>query len=76
MLPIVYMHSLYRSLASSLLVLVPIGTVPAAKPEKDHHSLANPEHIRVRHVDLDLTDEDRVAGGVLSGRDAHSLRGE
>ena len=48
-------HSLSRSLVlASLLVLVRVGTVPAAQSEKDLHSFANSEHIRVRHVDLDL----------------------
>src|SRR4051794_38643075 len=49
------MHLLYRSLTlASLLVFIPVGAASAAKPEKDHHSFANPEHVRVRHVDLDL----------------------
>src|SRR5262245_16567296 len=37
-----------------LVTLLPVAGASAAKPEKDHHSFANPEHIRVRHVDLDL----------------------
>src|SRR5438093_8370709 len=48
------MHSRYRSLVPSLLAVVSLGAVAAAPLEKDHHSFANPEHVRVRHVDLDL----------------------
>jgi len=36
------------ALVTSLLAL------PAAAAERDDHSFANPEHVRVRHVDLDL----------------------
>jgi leukotriene A-4 hydrolase/aminopeptidase len=54
-LPSAQRHSSCRSLVLSfLLALVPVATLPAATAKKDHHSFANPEHIRVGHVDLDL----------------------
>lgn len=37
----------------------------AAPPERDVHSFANPEHMRVKHVDLDI----------VTDFDAHSIRG-
>src|SRR5215470_14712121 len=47
------MHTLPASLLlASLLVVAPVHSVPIR--EKDHHSYANPEHVRVRHIDLDL----------------------
>ena len=33
----------------------PLFCLAAAAAERDHHSYANPEHVLVRHVDLDLT---------------------
>jgi leukotriene-A4 hydrolase len=42
------MRTVHVFLVASLLAL------PVAAAERDHHSFANPEHVRVRHVDLDL----------------------
>jgi aminopeptidase N len=54
-----------RTFAITALLLV--GALPAqsTEPERDYHSFANPEHVRVRHVDLDLTVsfEERVIRG-------------
>src|SRR5262245_29222985 len=48
------MNSLSHLVLVLVLALVQVGTVPAAQVEKDIHSYANPEHVRVRQVDLDL----------------------
>src|SRR5262249_34863005 len=49
--------SCLHALVFSLLLLTRTESALATQPEKDHHSYANPEHIRVRHVDLDLNVE-------------------
>src|SRR5438874_171602 len=48
------MHTLPRSLAFGALFLLATPTPAAPVRARDHHSHANPEHVRVRHVDLAL----------------------
>jgi leukotriene A-4 hydrolase/aminopeptidase len=36
------------------MLIAGLIALPAVGSEPDHHSYANPEHIRIRHVDLDL----------------------
>src|SRR3954470_2193991 len=48
-----------------------VAACPAARaagPERDHHSFATPEHVRVRHLDLDLDVrfDDRVIRGTAT----------
>jgi aminopeptidase N len=52
--------------AVALLACVLACSLPAAgADDRDHHSNANPEHVRVRHVDmeLDVRFDDRVIRG-------------
>src|SRR5438270_5271603 len=37
------------------ILLACLFALPLAAAERDDHSFANPEHVRVRHVDLDIT---------------------
>jgi aminopeptidase N len=52
-----------RTAVACLLLTCPAAR--AAEPERDHHSFATPEHVRVRHLDLDLDVrfDDRVIRG-------------
>jgi leukotriene-A4 hydrolase len=48
------MRASFQALFGIAIVSVPFNA-SAATPERDVHSYANPEHVRVRHVDLDIT---------------------
>src|SRR5262249_43644628 len=55
--------SLCRAAVACILLTCP--AVRAAEPEHDHHSFPTPQHVRVRHLDLDLDVrfDDRVIRG-------------
>jgi leukotriene A-4 hydrolase/aminopeptidase len=57
------MQRLYHILLLASFSL--LSPARAAEAERDHHSYANPEHIRVRHValDLDVSFERRILSG-------------